>query len=90
MSKQPLIDAWRKGQRKGYKLKEVKAELESHGFTVEQLKKHWKAVHVELNGNPEFPGGRIIFSAHAHGKQGEIDAAAIRDFTRAIDWIESK
>lgn len=90
MSRKRLIDAWRKGQRKGYKLKDVRSELEAHGFTVEQTTKHWKATHPDLKGNPDFPGGRVNFSAHAHGNQGEIDAAAIRDFTRAIDWIEAK
>lgn len=35
MGKKRLIDSWRNGQRKGFKLKEVKSELEAHGFTVE-------------------------------------------------------
>lgn len=90
MSRKRLIGAWRSGNRKGFTLKDVKSELEAHGFTVEQTTNHWKATHPELNGCPFFPGGRVNFSAHAHGKQGEIDAAAIKDFVRAIDWIETK
>ncbi len=90
MSRKRLIDAWRSGHRKGYKLNEVKAELEAHGFVVVPTTKHWKATHADLAECPDFPGGRVNFSAHAFGKQGEIDPAAIKDFTRAIDWIEKQ
>lgn len=89
MAKKRLIEAWRKGKGNGYRLAEVKAELEAHGFTVEQTKKHWKATHDRLKDCPDFPGGRVNFSAHAYGKQGEIHPAAIRDFVRAINWINN-
>lgn len=90
MSKRSLVDAWRKGHRSGYKLREVVAEMESHGFTVEQGSRHYRAKHAGLRDCPDFPGGRVVFSAHANGRQGEIDPAAIRDFLRAISWIEGK
>lgn len=90
MRKKRLVDVWRKGHRSGYRLREVVVELESHGFTVEQGSRHWKAKHPGLRDCPDCVGGRVVFSAHANGKQGEIDASAIRDFVRAIDWIEGK
>lgn len=85
-----MIDAWRKGHRTGYRLKEVVAELESHGFVVEQGAKHWKARHPGLVGSPIAPLGVRVFSAHAFGKQGEVHPDAIRDFVKMIDWIESQ
>lgn len=87
--KKRLIDQWRQGHRTGFKLREVEQELKAHGFSVEESKKHNKARHPDLKGHPEFPFGVIVFSSHAHGNQGEIDAAAIRDFVKAIDWLES-
>ena len=89
MSKKRLIKAWREGHRNGYKLKEVVAELKSHGFLVEQGTNHWKAKHSGLVGSPIAPLGCLIFSAHAYGRQGEIHPSAIRDFVKAIDWIEN-
>lgn len=89
MSKKRLIDDWRKGKRNGYKIKEVVAELEAHGLTVEQATKHWKLKDPKLVGCPVAPHGMLVFSAHAYGKQGEIHPDAIRDFVKIIDWIES-
>lgn len=90
MGKTRLIEAWRRGQRTGFKLREVRAELERHGFLVSQGKKHWKAEHPELVGCPDFPVGLVTFSAHAFGNQGEIHPEAIQDFVKAIGWIENK
>ncbi len=89
MSRKRLIDAWRSGHRKGYKLNDVVPELEDHGFVVEQGTKHWKAKHPKLVGSPIAPHGVRTFSAHAFGKQGEIHPDAIRDFLKMIDWIEN-
>ena len=86
--KRHLIDTWRSGAKKGHRIAEVKKELERLGFAVEQSTKHWKAKHPKLKGCPDFPMGLIVFSAHAHGNAGEIDAAAISDFLRAAKWLE--
>ena len=90
MSKRHLIDQWRSGARSGHRIADVKKELERLGFTVEQSTKHWKAKHPDLKGCPDFPFGLVVFSTHANGNQGEIDAAAIRDFLRAAKWLEEK
>jgi hypothetical protein len=90
MAKKQCIEAWRKGQCSGYSLKDVKKELESHGFVLEPTKSHWRAIHPGLKDSGHFPAGFVLFSAHAFGKQGEVHPAAIRDFVKAIDWLEDE
>lgn len=88
MSKKRPVDSWRAGSVHGRKLPEVNKELERLGFTVERTKKnHWKAFHPELVGCPAFPGGVVVFSAHAFGNQGEVHPQALRDIACAVDWI---
>lgn len=47
-------------------------------------------MHPKLKGCPDFLAGIVPFSAHARGKQGEIDPAAIKDIVKAVKWIEEQ
>lgn len=85
MGKRALIEAWRSGHCHGYRISEVKKELEQLGFAVTQGTKHWKARHPELDRHPDFGMRMLTISAHAYGNSGEVHPKALVKVVKALE-----
>jgi len=90
MSRQDLVELWRRGHRNNQRFQDVKRALEPLGFTFEERGKHvFKVRHAALVGCPDFPFGYIGIRAH-DGEKGEVDPGVIKDIVRALKWIQEQ